>query len=312
MRNITRLGYNNVAVVSRKQMLPEEFIGCAHFSDLDKAFNNQKYDVAFICTPTATHVEQLIFLMQKRVKSIYVEKPLGNSLEHVAVIRQLAESYENKIVLGYDLHFDPGMQRVKSLLNTGMIGKVIAVNAFVGQHLSQWRPYEDHRKGMSAKNETGGGVLLDLIHELEYLYRLFGDVSTVACNLTNTGVLEIETEESADVLLKFTNGISGTVHLDYWQKKLIRNAIITGTEGTIYWNLAERFVQVINKANEEDVFSYKDFERNERFVAIIKSFLEGRNEHVSSLDDGIKSLRIVLAAKKAAQNNCVIKIADIG
>jgi len=64
--------------------------------------------------------------------------------------------------------------------------------------------------------------------------------------------LEIETEESADVLLRFKNGISGTVHFDYWQRQLIRNAVITGTQGTITWNLAEKFVHVIHKDGKEE------------------------------------------------------------
>jgi predicted dehydrogenase len=98
------------------------------------------------------------------------------------------------------------MQKTKELLQSNAIGKIISVNAFVGQYLPQWRSYEDHRKGMSAKKETGGGVLLDLVHEFEYLYRLFGEVDSVTCYTTNTGALEIETEENADVLFKFKSG----------------------------------------------------------------------------------------------------------
>jgi predicted dehydrogenase len=153
---------------------------------------------------------------------------------------------------------------------------------------------------MSAKKETGGGVLLDLVHEFEYLYRLFGEVDDVQCYAINTGALEIETEESADVLLRFKSGITGTVHLDYWQQQIIRYAIITGTEGTIVWNLAEKFVQYTNKKLTEK-FSFADAERNSRFLTSMKNFLEKKNDpRFSTLQDGIKSLEIVLAAKKSA------------
>ena len=153
---------------------------------------------------------------------------------------------------------------------------------------------------MSARKETGGGVLLDLVHEFEYLYRLFGDIDEIKCYTTNTGALEIETEESADVLFKFHNGVTGTVHLDYWQQQLIRYAIITGTEGTIIWNLAEKFVQYTNKQGTEK-FSFANTERNDRFLTAIKNFLEEKDDdRFSTLQDGIKSLEIVLAAKRSA------------
>ena len=306
------LGYNNITIISRKTTLPGEFISCRHYTDINSAFNDQNYDAAFICTPTALHVQELINVLRHKVKLVYLEKPVSNTLQKIGQVKELAATYDNRIVVGYDLRFDPGMQQVKQLLQEDSIGKVISVSVFVGQSLPQWRPYEDHRQGMSASKEKGGGVLLDLIHEVDYLYALFGDVEDVCCHLSNSGVLEIETEESADVLLKFINGISTTVHLDYLQQQLKRFAIITGTKGTITWNLAERYVHSINRNAEETEFNYKDFDRNDRFKKIVRTFLEGKNdERFASLDDGIKSLEIVVAAKHATKNNSLVKIADV-
>lgn len=299
--NLISLGYKNISIVSRREQLPQAFSSCMHFKTLKDALQYQTYDAAIICTATTQHANQLMHLLKHRIKLIYVEKPISNSLEHIETIKQLADSYANKIVVGFDLHFDPGMQKTKELLQSNAIGKIISVNAFVGQYLPQWRPYEDHRKSVSAKKETGGGVLLDLIHEFEYLYRLFGEANSVTCHATNTGILEIETEESADVLLKFKSGVTGTVHLDYWQQQLIRYAIITGTEGTITWNIAEKFVQYINKDCSAEKFSFANAERNDRFLTVIKNFLEEKDDvRFSTLEDGIKSLEIVLAAKRSA------------
>lgn len=300
LNNIIALGYKNISVISRKEKLPEAFAHLRHFKTVEDALTNNQFDAAIICTPTTQHANDLVSLLQHQTKLIYIEKPVSDSLHKLELINQLASLYHNRIVVGYDLHFDPGMQKTKELLHSNSIGKVISVNAFVGQYLPQWRPYEDHRKGMSAKKETGGGVLLDLVHEFDYLYRLFGEVDSVVCHTSNTGVLEIETEESADVLLKFKSGITGTVHLDYWQQQLIRYAIITGTEGTITWNLAEKNVKLVTKDRAEK-FSFANAERNDRFVTAMKNFLEEKEDaRFSSLDDGIKTLEIVLAAKRSA------------
>jgi len=300
LNNLLSLGYKKISIVSRREQLPGEFSKCIHFKNLEDALQHQTYDAAIICTPTTQHTSQLIQLLKHKIKLIYVEKPISNSLEHIEIIKQLADSYTNRIIVGFDLHFDPGMQKTKELLQSNAPGKIISVNAFVGQYLPQWRSYEDHRKGMSAKKETGGGVLLDLVHEFEYLYRLFGEVDSVTCYTTNTGALEIETEENADVLFKFKSGITGTLHLDYWQLQLIRYAIITGTEGTITWNLAEKFVQYASKQGTEK-FSFTNSERNDRFLTAMKNFLEEKDDdRFSTLQDGIKSLEIVLAAKRSA------------
>lgn len=300
LNNIISLGYKNISVVSRKEQLPEAFTQLQHFKTLEEALAYSNYDTAIICTPTTQHANDMVSLLQHKTKLIYIEKPVSDSLHKLELINQLASSYKNKIIVGYDLHFDPGMEKAKELLQSNSIGKIVSVNAFVGQYLPQWRPYEDHRKGMSAKKETGGGVLLDLVHEFDYLYRLFGEVDSVVCHTSNTGVLEIETEESADVLLQFKSGITGTVHLDYWQQQLIRYAIITGTEGTITWNLAEKKVQLVTKNGAEE-FSFSNAERNDRFITAMKNFLEEKEDsRFSTLHDGIKSLEIALAAKRSA------------
>lgn len=312
LHNIIRHGYRNITVVSSKKSLPGDLHFCKLYSSLDEALAEAVYDAAFICSPTAFHHTQLVKLLAHKVKLIYLEKPVSHTLKGIDDIKLMAASYQNKIVTGYDLHFDPGMIIVKEILSAKKIGKPINVNAFVGQYLPQWRPHEDHRKGMSATKETGGGVLLDLIHEFDYLYRLFGEVETIACNMINTGVLEIETEESADVLMLFKNGMTGLVHLDYWQQETKRYLIITGTNGTITWDLAGKSIRLVVKDETQQEFHYKDFQRNDRFEEAVKLFLDGADDdRFSSFEDGIKSLEIVLAAKMAAAQNSVVAMADI-
>ncbi len=309
--NLLAIGYTDITVVSRSYELPVEFTKCKKYTTTGEALLNHQFDTAFICNPTSLHIPDLLLLLKNQVKNIYIEKPLSNSTEHLNDVLQLANAYSSNIVVGYDLHFDPGTQKIKELLHQNSIGKIISANAFVGQHLSQWRPYEDYRKGMSAKKETGGGVMLDLIHEVDYLYWLLGSVESVACNYINTGELEIETEEAAEMLLKFSNGAMATVHLDYWQPQLKRYCTFTGTRGTIHWDLAEQRITVTDMQKKQEEFSYQSFNRNDRFVCIVKTFLECSNdERLTKLPEAIHSLKIILAAKHAAENNCVVKLGE--
>lgn len=308
--NLSALGYKNITVVTSKTNL-QELATYIIFSSAKTALENNQYDAAFICTPTAIHTKDLLLLLQHKIENIYVEKPLSNSLDNFDEIFRIATSYSPNIIVGYDLRFHPALQKVKELIDQNAIGKIISANAFVGQHLSQWRPYEDHRKGMSAKKETGGGVMLDLIHEVDYLYWLFGNAESVACNYINTGELEIETEEAAEMLLKFSNGTMATIHLDYWQPQIKRYCLFTGTKGTIYWDYSESRVTVTDMQKQQQDFCYSNVERNDRFIDIIKTFLQNPNdERLTSISEGLDSLKIILAAKQAAENNSVVKLTE--
>ncbi len=311
VRNLLSLGYNNISVVTSRP-LPEEFLALTSYQSAQEALDAAHFDAAFICTPTANHLSIFFALLQYKVINIYVEKPLSHTTEDIAQALQLASTYKNNIKVGYDLHFDPGIQKLKQLIGQNIIGTLVSVNAFVGQYLPHWRPYEDHRKGMSAKKETGGGVLLDIVHEFDYLRWLTGQIYSVACWHVNTNSLEIETEEVAEVLLKFDNGVIGTIHLDYLQPTLVRHCTFTGTNGSITANLAKSHVEWMTHNGEKGEFNYTGFERNDRFKEIVSAFLENNaDERLTTLTEALHSLLAVEAAKRSAETESIIKLENI-
>jgi len=308
LANIIALGYTNVSVVT-SAILPPQFVGITTYKSVNQALTSGYFNTAFICTPTANHLEALKVLLQNKVENIYVEKPLSHNTQQIDEILALAAGYKNNIAVGYDLHFDPGIQKVRALMQQGIIGKTASVNAFVGQYLPHWRPHEDHRQGMSARAETGGGVILDLVHEFDYLCWLNGPVETVAGFNINTGSLEIETEECAEIMLRFANKSIATVHLDYLQQTLVRYCIVTGTKGTITCNLAERKVTWFAEGGITGEFGYAAFERNDRFKEIVRCFLENNaDERLTGLQPALQSLQIAEAAKYSSANNCMVNL----
>ena len=309
LRNLLYLQYNDITVISRAGVLPTEFSSLNCFTTIEGALQNATFDAAIICTPTASHISSLFTLLKAKVPNIYIEKPVSHSLNGLHEIVKFAASYKNRIVVGYDLHFDPGMQKIKQLLQEEVIGKTVSVNAQVGQYLPDWRPQQNYTTGMSAKKETGGGVRLDLIHEFDYLNRLIGPAEKIFCQFSYTGALDIETEDVCEVLVRFKNNAIGTIHLDYLQQQLVRNCMITGHEGSIHWNLAEQKVTWINKSKQQSTFVYQDYSRNDRFIEIMKAFLSGEDdERLTSLADGIESLRWVVAAKHSAETNSFVDL----
>jgi len=302
--NILSLGYTDVTLVSRNPSTQESYPELKIYDELSTALATQKFDAAVLCTPTAQHTAGLLALLRAQIEMIYLEKPVSHNFDGWEEVLREYHSYKPWVCVGFDLHFDPGLGFVKKQLEAGAIGQLLALNAFVGQYLPDWRPHEDYRKGMSARKETGGGVMLDLVHEFDYLQWLAGPATEVACILRQSGSLEIETEDTADVLIRFESGLTGSLHLDYLQRQLIRQCVLTGTKGSMVWDLALSEVKTNLPGGATDVYSYKGFERNDRFVSIIQAFLEkAEDKRLTSLEEGISSLKMVLAAKESSETH---------
>ena len=309
LRNILSLGYKNISLVSQSFKSTEEFNNLLIYSTVEQAISKNNFDAAIICVPTSFHIQTLNILLNAGIKNIYLEKPVSHNYFDIQKSKELIQKNNSRVIVGYDLHYDLGLQKVNELISSNTIGTIVSANAQVGQYLPDWRPHEDYSNGMSAKIKTGGGVLLDLVHEFDYLIWLLGNVKTIASINENSGSLEIETEDVAEVLLQFDSGVIGSIHLDYLQQKLVRNCLITGSDGSIFWDLTSSKVKWVLKDKSEHEFDYIGFERNDRFINIIRDFLQSSsNNNLTSFEEGLKSLEIVLAAKYSSGNNVFVKL----
>lgn len=301
LENLIYLGYSNIIIVSKSGNIPSKFSKFVVYQDCQKAITENSISHGFICTPTSNHLEDLTILLENNVSKIYVEKPISHTLSYLDDVGSLAGKCK-RLVVGYDLHFDPGLLKIKELLNKNQLGKVFSINATVGQFLPDWRPNQDYLKGMSAKIDKGGGVLLDLVHEFDYLRWLVGKPKNIACIFQNNPSLAIETEDVADVLIHFEGNASGTIHLDYHQKKLVRNCMLTCEKGTIFWDLTKSEVKIIRYDQEDELFSYVGFERNQRYIDSVRAFLDDSkyDNRLTSFDEALVSLKMVVAAKESS------------
>lgn len=304
--NLLQLGINKLTLVSKRTDLPNEFIPFERFSTLEQALVKETYSHAVICSETTRHIRDLHQVIKAGIHHIYLEKPISHNEEGVEEILGILKA-DQQVYLGFDLRFDKGLVYIHDLIRSNNFGKILSAQSFVGQYLPDWRPHEDYRKGSSALRSKGGGVLLDLVHEFDYLYWLLGKVDRLAGVYQQNPILEIETEDIADIVMSFRSGASATLHLDYHQKKLIRHCIFTFESGTAVWNLAERNVRLVDKSGVETTYDYFSQERNDRFLKAIKEFLENPG-NLATYSDGIESLKMVLGAKKSFENFTFVQL----
>lgn len=116
--------------------------------------------------------------------------------------------------------------------------------------------------------------------------------------------LEIETEDTASLLVKYKNGVQCEQHSDYTQRASSMSGQIIGEQGTIRWGGKTDSVEWYDAETEEwtTETEYANWEVNKMYVDMLRHFLdcvEHRNRTISSLEEGWKDLQLALAAKES-------------
>lgn len=270
-------------------------------------------DAAIISNPAPFHVGVAQQLAEHNIH-LMVEKPLSASLDGVEELIATAQERSLVLMTAYNFRFSEAANKFRDCLLSGGIGHPLSVCVDAGQYLPSWRAEGDYRQGVSAKKDLGGGVLLELSHELDYLRWIFGDIETVYARCAKSNELEIdpEVEECVDMLLGFKSGLTASVHIDFIQALPHRSCKVIGTKGTLIWDAVNHEVR-INTLDKPMgyLLGISKKQRNDMYLDEIKHFIHSiESSEAPKVDgvDGLAALKIVLAAKQSAQTKQVVKI----
>ncbi len=292
----------------------EREYGLTVFADLNAALAREP-DAAVIATPSSLHVPAALTCARAGCH-LFIEKPLSDSLDGVAELMAEVARREVVAAIGCQMRFHPCLERAARALRDGAIGRVVAMRVMIGEYLPGWHPYEDYRESYAARRDLGGGVVLTLIHELDYAQWLAGMPTELFALGGHWSPLEIDVEDVASVLMRCVgadgNSIAVHVQMDYVQHPPVRTCNIVGTEGRIAIDLrANTFVLHSSGGASADEHAFPDFERNEMFVAEMRHFLgavAGKHAPAVSLRDASDTLRIALAAKESMRTGTVVHL----
>lgn len=287
--------------------IPEISNGC--FFNIEDAIGFAP-QIAVVASPSPFHIETAVALASMGTH-LLIEKPLSSSLDGVSDLIKTCQKQGLTLLTGYNLRFLPSLQKFRELLSEGVIGRVLSVRCEIGQYLPSWRPDDDYRNGVSARNELGGGALLELSHELDYLRWIFGEVEWVSATLSKQSNLDIDVEDTAHITLGFGprpdgHQLIGVVNLDFIRHDTSRHCVAIGEEGSLRWNGLTGKVDIFEASEMEwkDLFSY-NYHRDESYRAEWADFLECVAHNKSPLvtgEDGLKVLEIVKAVRESSLN----------
>ena len=285
---------------------------CHRDDDLQAALA-RKPDAVLVCNPTSLHIETACAALQAGAH-VLVEKPLGNAQDGVTELLRAADITSKTLIVGYNFRFHPGLARLKRLIHTNAIGKITSVRAEVGEYLPDWHPWEDYRRGYSARADLGGGPVLTFSHELDTLCWLLGQPpQRLTAFATRSSSLEIDTEDVAEIVLEFPSRILATVHLDYIRRPPQRAIELVGEAGVVRWEYEANRLLRYAPATRQWTVEEGDprYERNQMYRAELRQFAalirgEGRGE-LATGEQAAAILSIALAALRSSREGRAIE-----
>ena len=282
------------------------------FHSLDDALASSP-DVAFICNPTSLHLETAIACASAGC-DLFIEKPIADSLNGLDRLVSLVEAKRLVVAVGCQLRFHPALRLMKQRLEDA-VGAPLAVRAEVGEYLPGWHPYEDYRRGYAARRDLGGGVILTLIHEIDYLTWLFGNPRRVFAVGGHLSSLEVDVEDVASILAHHEYaGRTLPVHLqlDFVRRPPRRTCAVLSEAGGLDVDLRQnRLTHTAVDGTVTTVYDDPTFDRNALFVAELSDFLNAqatRNAPEVTLEAGIGALRVALAALESIRTQSVVEL----
>jgi predicted dehydrogenase len=218
-------------------------------------------------------------------------------------------------LVGCNFRFQPGIRKLKELLQEDVVGTPLSAQIEAGSYLPNWHPEENYREMYSVDPEMGGGVILDYIHELNYCRWLFGKVEEVTAMVSSRSHLNIDVEDLAELVLRMEDGTLCEIHLDYVQQPDSRSCKIIGDEGTLEWNLDDHAVKEYQpERGKWKTHDLPEWKTNEMYVDELDHFfscVESRCETICGLKSGFKDLQVALSALRSAESGKCITLDSI-
>lgn len=257
-------------------------------SDISNIYTNceiipDNYDIIFITNPTSLHFD-MIEKLKHKTKNMFIEKPIFDKVYNFTPL-------DGIYYVACPLRFHPVVKKLKEFVKEN---KVFSFRAIVSSYLPDWRKNCDYRECYSSIKNMGGGVELDLIHEIDYIKWIFGTPVSSKIKIGKKSHLEITSNDIAQYIFEFDD-IIGSLHLDYFGQYFSdarREIEIFTKNDTLLFDIKNNCIKSL-KTNLIKNLEIEDIYKNEMnyFLDIIK------NKNLNSYNqpnEAIMSLKLAL------------------
>ena len=277
-----------------------ERYGVRGFASLEEALVTQP-TIAVVAVPAHLHIG-IATQLAERGLHLLIEKPLSTSLDGIGRLQTFVRDRGLTAGVAYVYRSHPLLTAMRAAIQDGRFGRPVELIAVSGQHFPTYRPA--YRDIYYTNRTTGGGAIQDaLTHVMNAGEWLLGPVERLVTDAAHQ-VLDGVTVEDTVHLLARHGGVMASYSLNQHQAPNEFTLTIVCERGTIRWESHEnRLRWMTTPSGEWHDDTIAPLERDTLFVRQANQFLTAVEESsppVCSLDEGLQTLRVNLAALASA------------
>lgn len=277
-------------------------LGARIVTSLDD-IQGEAFDLVVVSSPSANHIDVLPRLIAEG-HNLLVEKPIVTSLEDCdALTAALKQAPASVRVSGFNFRHIPSLVLLRDHVRDGRLGNIVRASFVAGQWLPDWRPAQDYRGGYSADATRGGGVELDLVHEIDLARWMFGELTLAYAHGGKFSSLEIRAHDTATMIFLPASG-APIIHvaLDYVSRQRLRHYELVGDAAGLNWDIGGTLDLVEAAGRRALAHSEGGFDVGRSYVDMLARTFEAIDgawpEPLQSLEDGIESTRLAILARE--------------
>ncbi|NPC56217.1 Gfo/Idh/MocA family protein [Caenimonas soli] len=293
-----------VAVISRTGTVDESFEPCEVFADMARGLR-WKPDAVVIASVSSRHADELDACLQGGLPCL-VEKPIVIARQQLVRLRASAAAAPAPLAVqvGCNLRHLPALARLRQILASGTLGRLVRAQLEVGQDLTQWRPGRGLAGSYSADSAQGGGVVFDLVHEIDMAVWLLGPLQVKAAIGGHLSSLPVSCDDVHTALLVGPGAAPVVVALDYVSQRPVRRYSFVAERGSIVCDLIAREITVADRAGVHSITSdATDFDVAGTYRSQMADWLAAvqypQRPLVSPLSEAFEAAELMLAMKEA-------------
>ncbi len=280
-------------------------------ADYREMLKRQKFDAVLVTLPTAYHMA-VAHAAAEAGCNLFIEKPVAAVSDGLDEVERLVAKRGLVAYTAYCYRFAPSAERMKEIVDSGRLGRILCARLKISTYLPDWHPWEDYRSFYMARLDQGGGARLDESHGIDLLRWMFGEVKSVYALVDKVSDLEIEADDLATMILRFKSGVVGEAHFDLLGRAARVDAELIGANGTLLWDRISGKIEVYDAATKK--WDVEDFGRDsfvtcyDRQAAHFIECVRARSTPRITLADGRKTLDLLTAALESSKSGRVVEL----
>ncbi|MGO4283166.1 Gfo/Idh/MocA family protein [Bosea sp. TAB14] len=292
----------------------------------------ERLDGVVIATPNDQHVPMALDCIARDI-AVLVEKPIAESVEAARRLCDAAEAKNVPVLVGHHRRHNPAVRAVRQAIADGLIGKPAIATVIY----TQLKPESYFNLGWRRDTASGGPILINLIHEIDLIRYVFGEIDSLQA-LSSSTVRGFPVEDTAAVLLRFRNGALGTISLsdtaaspfswdlasgefdqmsdtaDKLKRQKVSSHVFAGSEGSLTLPDVRHFSYRgagepgwLSELSEDKlaISAESSYRRQARHFAAVSLREE---EPIISGRDGLRTLEATLAVKTASESGSTVRL----